>query len=334
MSGSRRSGSPTVLITWPDYGMNHSELGERLIAAGLSIRVAPKTGSRDEEELAQLAAGCVAGIISTDPFTEAVLNRSAGLRILSRVGVGTDSIDVDAATRIGVVVTAARGTNEEAVADHTVALMLACLRRIVPFDAAVRGGSWVRTGAVTGSDLHHKTCGLVGFGAIGRAVAQRLAGFDVNILIHDPALEGTLPQEAVSLPELLGRSDIVSLHVPLLASTRMLIGRRQIADMKPGAVLVNTARGGIVDEAALTDALLSGHLRAAGIDVFEEEPPTGSPLLAAGDRVVLTPHVGGLTEESIFAMQRHATDAVLTYLGGGWPSGVVNESVRRARANR
>ena len=157
-----------------------------------------------------------------------------------------------------------------------------------------------------------------------RAVARRLAGFGVTVVVHDPALTGPIEHEMVTLPTLLAGSDVVSIHVPLLSSTVGLVGATELAMMKPDAILISSSRGGVVDESALAAALREDVIRAAAVDVFEEEPPVRSPLLDVGDRVVLTPHIAGLTRESVFAMQRHATLSVATYLTGGWPDGVVN----------
>lgn len=327
-SASRRR----VLITWPDYPMEDPTAGVRLTRAGIESRLAPKRGPRSEAELVSLATGCVAVIASTDPFSAEVLAALPELRLIARVGVGTDSIDLAAATRQGVLVTAARGTNESTVADHTLALILGALRRIIPNDRSVRSGAWVRTGHLIGTDLHGKTVGLVGFGVIGREVAKRLAGFDVTILAFDPAVSSDSAVEVVGFDELLERSDVVSIHVPLSASSEHLIGAAEFTRMKRGAVLVNTSRGGVVDEASLAAALKDGRLAAAALDVFADEPPGASPFFALCDRTILTPHIAGLTFESIAAMQRHASDAVLDYLAGRPPHGIVNPPARAAAA--
>ncbi|HZP95757.1 MAG TPA: phosphoglycerate dehydrogenase [Candidatus Limnocylindria bacterium] len=323
-----------VLVTWPDYPMDDPRAGARLAPAGIVPVLAPKRGPRTETEIAQLARGCFAVIASTDPFTEAVLTQLPDLRLIARVGVGMDSIDIDAATRLGVLVCVARGTNELAVAEHTVALMLAALRRIVQCDRSVRAGEWNRTGRLTGNDLHGKTVGLLGFGVIGRAVANLLRSFDVRLIAFDPAVASDPAVEIVAFDEVLARADILSVHVPLLPTSRHLIGARELALMKRGAILVNTSRGGIIDEASLKAALADGHIGMSALDVFEEEPPSTSFLLAATDRTILTPHVAGLTVESIAAMQEHATDAVIDVLKGRMPQGVVDPSAWRDGAPR
>jgi phosphoglycerate dehydrogenase-like enzyme len=316
-----------VLVTWPDYPDEGSVEVARLREVGLTLRRAPRLRQRSEAEVIELAQGCVAAIVSTDPFTRAVFQACPSLQIVSRVGIGSDSIDLDAATDYGVGVTIARGTNEEAVADHALGLMLSLLRRIPELDASVREGRWLRTGAWSGSDLHGKTVGLLGMGRIARLVAKRLSGFDVEMLGYDPVAVAPPEVRRVGLHEVVSQSDVLSLHLPLTEQTRNLVDETMIARMKPGAVIVNTARGGIVDEDALAAALRSGHLRGAAIDVFAHEPPRASPLLDMRGSTVLTPHIGGLSREAVHEMVRHATNAVVTAMVGTEPPDLVNQPV-------
>lgn len=317
-----------VLVTWPDYDTDDPELGGALRAAGLELRLAPKLGQRSPEELSSLLDGAFGAIASTDPFTADVLADAIDLRVIARVGVGYDSIDVAAATAFGVQVATTPGANEHAVADHTIALMLAVLRRIPELDRDVRTGGWNRTGRYAPRQLAGSTVGLIGCGAIGRLVAKRLAGFDVELLIHDPVLGDA----SVPLDELLVQSHVVSLHCPLLPGTRHLVNGRTLQLMRSDAVLVNAARGAIVDEAALVDALRSGTIAAAALDVFELEPPTRSPLLAM-DNVVVSPHVAGISTASIAEMTRRATRAVLDVAAGRPPADLVNPSVHHPEVN-
>jgi phosphoglycerate dehydrogenase-like enzyme len=292
-----------------------SATGARLRAAGLDVRLAPKTAARTSADVRALLDGATAAIVSTDPFDSAVFAAAPALRVVARVGVGTDSIDLAAATRAGVVVTTTPGANRETTADHAVAMILSAIRRVVEHDASVRRGEWHRGGDLTPWDLHRTTVGLVGFGAIGRAVSRRLSGFDVDLLVCDPEVRAVPGAAVVDLDTLLRRSDVVSLHVPLTTATRGIIGREEIAALGPDAILVNTSRGGLVDEAALEDALRTRRLRAAALDVFADEPmPAGG--LAALSNVVLTPHIGGLSVGSIRAMTAAATGHVLDVLRG------------------
>lgn len=319
----------SILITWPDFARDGADTGRRLTEAGYGLRFAPKRAHRAPVEMIGLLDGVAGAIVSTDPFDEEVLRSARQLRVIARVGVGTDSIDLEAAARRGVAVCTTPGANASSTADHTLALMLAALRRVPEHDRAVREGRWPRTGEATPWELNRATVGLVGYGAIGRLVRRRLSGFRARVLVFDPQARAEPGIELVDLHELLGASDIVSLHAPLTPDTERLLDRDRIALMRAGAVLVNTARGRLVDEAALVDALERGRLRAAALDVFELEPPDRSRLQALPN-VVLTPHVGGVSERSVREMTRLATDAVLDVLAGRAPSGLVDGRQMRA----
>jgi phosphoglycerate dehydrogenase-like enzyme len=325
-----------VLVTWIGFDPDEPRTGARLRGAGLQLRLAPKLGARTSAQVAELAAGAVAAIVSTDPFDRRVFAAAPQLRVVARVGVGTDSIDLAAATEAGVVVTTTPGANRETAADHAMAMILAAVRRIVEHDASTRRGEWRRAGDLTPWDLHGTTVGLIGYGEIGRAVAQRLHGFGVELLVSDPALRPGHGVVLIASDELLRRADVVSLHLPLMEATRGIIGARELALMQRDAILVNTSRGGLVDEQALAEALRTGELRAAALDVFADEPAVPDAL-AALPNVVLTPHIGGLSVRSIAAMTELATDAVLAVLGGDAPpSAIANRRVldraRRAQA--
>src|ERR1044071_369311 len=218
------SGAAKVLVTWMNFDPDEERTGARLRAAGFDLVLAPKTGARTPADMAALVADSVAAIVSTDPFDRDVFAAAPRLRAIARVGVGTDSIDLQAATDAGVVVTTTPGANRETTADHALALILAALRRVVEHDASVRRGEWRRGGDLTPWELHQTTVGLVGFGEIGRAVARRLRGFDVELLVCDPVARPGRGLERVELRELLRRADVVSLHVPLTDATAGLIG--------------------------------------------------------------------------------------------------------------
>src|SRR6476659_4700624 len=320
-----------ILVTWPDY--DAVDVGAALRDAGLAVRLAPKLGRRSPEELRALACKAAGAIVSTDPFDAEVLDGCPALRVIARVGVGVDSIDLEAATARGVAVTVTPGANEVTVADHTLALMLAAVRRICAHDAGVRRGEWNRTGDHTPWLLSGATVGLIGYGRIGRLVAERLHGFGVQLLVSDPVAPLDDGVDAVTLDSLLAASDVVSLHVPLQAGTVGLIGARELALMPSRAVLVNTSRGGVVDERALVDALRAGRLRAASLDVFADEPPIASPLLALPN-VTLSPHVSGLSTESIAEMTRRATASVIDVLSGRSPADLANPAVLETAAFR
>jgi phosphoglycerate dehydrogenase-like enzyme len=312
-----------VLVTWIDYDVDGPEVGGRLREAGLEISLSPKHGGRSPADVAELLGDAVAAIVSTDPFDRSVFDAAPNLRVIARVGVGTDSIDLAAATDAGVLVTTTPGANQETAADHALAMILAAVRRVVEHDASIRNGEWRRAGSMTPWDLHGTTVGIVGYGGIGKAVVARLSGFKTEVLIADPALDPTAGDiEPVPLEELLQRADLVSLHLPLHDSTRGIIGRSELALMRSDAILVNTSRGGLVDEEALVDALASGSIRAAALDVFADEPYVPERLRALAN-VVLTPHVGGLSERSIKLMTRQATNCVVNALAGRLEAGAI-----------
>jgi phosphoglycerate dehydrogenase-like enzyme len=318
--------APIVLVTFPDYDEEHPEHGGALTAAGCVMRMAPKRGSRSPEELLELSADAAGAIVSTDPFTREVLRHSPNLLVIARTGVGIDSIDAEAATDFGVAITTTPGANEESVADHAVAMMLGLLRRIPQNDAALRRGEWNRTGPHTPLQLSGCTVGLIGYGHIGRLVGRRLAGFGVELLVADPAIGASESPRAVELAELLAHSDVVSLHCPLIPATRHLIDQSALQLMRPHAVLVNTSRGGVVDERALIQALKDGVIAGAALDVFETEPPYSSPLLALPN-VVVSPHNGGLSTRSVDTMLRMATGSVIDVFQGRVPEGLVNRAI-------
>jgi D-3-phosphoglycerate dehydrogenase len=240
------------------------------------------------------------------------------LQVIGRAGVGVDNVDLDAATRAGITVVNAPTGNTIAAAEHTLALLYAVARRIAAADASVRRGEWKRA-EFTGNELRGRTLGIIGLGKIGQAIAARAVAMEMTVLASDPFVTAEQAAhhgvELVSFETILERSDVVTVHVPMTRATRGLIGRDQLARMKPGAILLNVARGGVVDEAAVAAALRDGHLGGAGIDVFEQEPPTGSPLLDAPN-TVLTPHLGASTAEAQVAVAEEIADQVLDVLAG------------------
>lgn len=322
-----------VLVTFPDYEIDAEATGGALAAAGLEMRVAPKLGHRSTNQLTALLDGVSGAIVSTDPFTAEVLHAAKHLRVIARVGVGYDSIDVDAASQLGIQIATTPGANDRAVADHTLGLMLALLRRIPELDADIRRGGWNRTGMHAPRQLTGMTVGVIGYGTIGRRVADRLRGFDVELLIHDPVLAITHPGASTDLDELLQHSHVVTLHCPLTAETSGLIDGRALSLMRSDAVLVNTSRGGVVDQPALIEALRSGAIAGAALDVFESEPPGDSPLCSMSN-VVLSPHNGGLSTVSIAEMTQRSTQAVIDVVNGGIATDLVNVAALDVIASR
>jgi glyoxylate reductase len=263
--------------------------------------------------------------VLTDRIDADLLRAGAAskLRVVANVAVGYDNIDVAAARELGVVVCNTPGVLDDTTADLAFTLILAASRLVHDAEADLRASRWPGWGITQylGRDVHHATLGIVGYGRIGRAVGRRAAGFDMRVLHHTRTPTGE-PGYVADLDDLLRESDIVTLHVPGGEATRHLIDARRLALMKPAAVLVNTARGPVVDEAALADALHGGRLFAAGLDVFEQEPLIHPRLLDA-PRTVLLPHIGSASQATRTQMARLASSAVATVLAGGTPPNVV-----------
>jgi glyoxylate reductase len=242
------------------------------------------------------------------------------LRHVASYGVGVNHLDLDACAARGVLVTNTPGVVTEATADLAFGLVLAVARRIAESDRLVRRGGWtgIDPAWMLGTEVNGKTLGIVGFGRIGQAVARRATGFSMRVLYSTPRELIFNGAERRTLEALLSESDVVSLHVPLTPATRNLLDRKRILAMKPGAILVNTARGGVLDEAALAEALSSGHLGGAGLDVFADEPHVPEALLRL-ENVVLTPHLGSGTRETRAAMSRMVLDEVERVARGASP---------------
>lgn len=269
-------------------------------------------------------------VIRTTELPEALIARMPKLKAIVKHGAGVDNIPIAFATSRGVMVAnTPGGNNSTAVAEGAVMLMLAVLRRVREMDAVVRENRWDERWRTRLSDLTAAKVGLIGFGRIARCTAKICgAGFGAEIAAYDPLLSADEIRAAGAAPmdldELLGWADVVSIHVPLTETTRHLIGTAQLALMHPGAVIVNTSRGGIIDEAALADALRGGRIGGAGIDVFEFEPPQSDNPLFGLPNVVLSPHVAGVTEASMKAMAMACADVIDTVIAGGRPATLLN----------
>ena len=322
---------PTVFVTAP-----------RLAPAGLQRLQAAhcrvlylQDGGGEAEVAAVLARESVDAVISrTATLSAAAIAACPTLKVISKHGVGVSNIDVAAASQRGIPVYVTPGANAQSVAEMTLGLMFAAARRIAWMDAELRAGRWSR--AQDGLELSGRTLGLLGFGQVGQRVARVGLALGMQVVAFDPACApgpGTVAGVRMlgSVDELLPLSDVLSLHVPLNARTRHLLDAGRIAQLPRGALLVNTARGEVVDEAALIDALRSGRLAAAGLDTMAEEPLPAGHALAALDNVVLTPHVGGSTPAALAAMAGMAAANVLGWLQGSPadPSHCVNPEVLR-----
>jgi D-3-phosphoglycerate dehydrogenase len=287
-----------------------------------------------EDELIAHGRDAAAILTLDEPLTSRVIGSLRRCRVISRFGIGVDKVDLDAATSAGIVVTNVPDYCVDEASDHALALLLAVERRIPALDAAVREGTW-DTAAVAGTvrRLRGLRAGVIGFGRLGSRFAGKAAALGLEVYVHDPfvddaAIEAT-GARPLALEELLATSDVVSLHVPLTPDTRRLLDRRRIFRMREGAVLVNTSRGGLVDEDALVDALRQGRLGGAGLDVFEREPPGPDHPLLALPNVVVTSHSSHYSLESGAEMRDRAFRNVAEVLAGRRPLSQVN-AVRRS----
>lgn len=255
---------------------------------------------------------------SATKVTDAVMEKMAGLKIIGRAGVGVDNIDVPAATRRGLVVVNAPDANTIATAEHTFALMLAMVRKLCLANASIRRGEWDRS-SFMGSELFGKTLGIIGFGRIGQEVAKRARAFEMNVLAYSrsitPEKAGAAGAQARSLEEILTSSDIITVHTPATPETKGLLGEENLRKTKPGVMIINAARGGIVDEAALKRLLDSGHIAAAALDVFTQEPPESYELMQM-EQVTATPHIAASTREAQLKVARVVAEEVLNFAMG------------------
>ncbi|MDE2757864.1 MAG: phosphoglycerate dehydrogenase [Acidobacteriota bacterium] len=298
--------------------------------AGLEVRFPPRPDITDEEENIRVLQGVSATIAGGEPYSRRVMAALPDLRVISRWGVGVDRVDLEAVTDSNAVVTITPSANHEAVAEHAVALLLAVSRFLAQRNDEIHRGLWERRCSLP---LREKALGLVGLGRIGRSVAVRAEAFRMRLLAHEAYPDREFAQrhgiELVDLDTLLARSDYVTLHVPLTEETRGLINRRTLSRMKPGALLVNTSRGGLVVEEDLVDALKSGHLGGAGLDVFVQEPIQGDHPLLELDNVLVSDHTAGIDTRSVEAMAVEAARNIVELYRGGWPAGAVaNPAVR------
>lgn len=283
-----------------------------------------------EEDLLRDLPGITASIAGAEPYTRRVIESAPALRVIARAGVGFDAVDLAAATERGVAVTITPGANQDAVAEHTFALILALAKDVIAQHAGVKAGHWPRRANLP---LRGRTLGIAGLGRIGKAVAVRGAGFDMRLLAYEPFPDQAfIARHGVTLvpfDRLLAESDFLTLHVPLSPESKYLINRKTLAQMKPTAFLINTARGGLVCEADLLEALRAKRIAGAALDVFEQEPTAASNPLLGLDNVVLTPHAAGVDLQSRDDMALQAAQAIVTLSRGQWPAEqVVNPEVR------
>ncbi|QDT47216.1 Glyoxylate/hydroxypyruvate reductase B [Symmachiella dynata] len=322
---------PRVMISPPLLYKKPGPYSERLEAAGFEVVYPDSPGFTQQTSEADLVAafqGISATLASGELYSPSLLEACPDLRVVSRVGVGYDQVNVPACTERKIAVSITPNANHECVAEHAFALMLDIARTVTQTDREMRSGQWKPH---IMQNVRERTLGIIGLGRIGRSMAIRARAFRMNVIAAEqfPNAEFNAEHniEIVSLDELLKRSDVISVHAPLTEETRGLINKETIAKMKPGVFFVNTARGGLVVEADLIPALESGHIAAAGLDVFEEEPtPADNPLLKL-DNVVALPHIGGVDEKSLRDMADEAAANIVAMSKGTWPpTAIVNEA--------
>jgi D-3-phosphoglycerate dehydrogenase len=316
---------PLVLIC----GLDHANVAEEeQVFRSAGLRFA-QVVARTEDDLLRQCGEADALLVQYGLLTRRVIEGLPRLRLVVRYGVGVDGVDLTAATERGIPVANVPDYGTDEVANHAVALLLALARKITRLDRQTRAGRWDVFEAQPIHRLAGRTVGIVGCGRIGSRVARKLGGFDVRLLGHDPYIKEFPPGvQPARLETLLAESDYVTLHCPLTAGTRHLIDGPALARMKPGAILVNTARGGIVDTAALAEALEQGRLAGAGLDVTEQEPPDRASSLFRMEQVIVTPHAAWYSEEGRSDLKRRvAEEAVRVLRGGEPPRNCVNPEV-------
>ncbi|MDR1507131.1 MAG: phosphoglycerate dehydrogenase [Treponema sp.] len=306
-----------ILVTATSFGPDSkSPAMEKLRSFADALIFNPHGRPLSEDELISLLPGCAGCVAGLDFFSKKTLENAPELAVISRYGAGVDRVDLAAARAGGVAVCNTPGVNAQAVAELTMALLL-CVARKIPFlDRSTREGQWPRS---TGMELYGKTIGILGLGAVGKAVAQRAKGFSMRLLAYDPYIDTAYTRAngitAAGFDEAVREADFLCLHLPLTEETRHIISGKVIGSMKQGAVLINTARGGLIDEAAAYESLKSGHLGGMGLDVYEAEPPQTSPLFTL-ENVVLTPHTASHTKEATAAMAALSVQNLIEVLSG------------------
>lgn len=304
-----------VLVTPRSFGKTDPSLFDRLRAAGLNV-IRNETGAiLDADSMRRMLADCQGLIVGVDPVSADVLDAAPQLRAVAKYGVGLDNIDLEACAARGIAVSRTLGAPTQAVADYALALMLAVARKVTLIDRRCRQRDWSK---ITSIDLYGKTLGIIGLGAIGKAVARRAQGFSMKVLAHDIYWDEAYAAEngiqRADIDQICAEADIISLHTLLDDSTRHCINAARLASMKPTAILINTARGELVDNAALLETLRQGRIYGAGLDVFEQEPPTDEAWYGL-DNLVMGSHCSSSTRGSTETMGHMAVDNLLRDLG-------------------
>ena len=297
-----------LVISTSSFDVEGNSSLNHLVNSGMNIvRNSYKRKLTEDEAIELLGEDTIGMIAGIEPLTERVFSSAKNLKVVSRCGAGLDSVELAAAKLHGISVFNTPEAPAQAVAELTMGLMLAALRRICQTDRLLRINEWPR---MQGQLFAAQTVGIIGLGHIGKRVARLSQAFDARVIAHDPHIDPTSHGvESVSLEELFAEANVISLHVPYTTDTHHLLDAKSFARMKPGSIIINAARGGLVDEVALNEALISGHLGMAALDVFEQEPYHGP--LTKNDRMILTSHIGSLAKESRKCMELEAAENLL-----------------------
>jgi D-3-phosphoglycerate dehydrogenase len=314
-----------MLVAVADSVFPNLDVARQVVGSiGAELRLAPEA---TPGQIVKTASDADALLVTYAKITGDMIAEMKRCRIISRFGIGVDNVDLEAATAAGIVVTKVPDYCIDEVSDHAMALLLALVRKIPSSNAQVHGGRWEMKAVVPIHRLRGRILGLVGFGRIPRLVAPKARTFGLRVIVYDPLVQADViareHADQVTFDELLAQSDYISIHTPLLPETRNLFSTDAFGKMKPGAYLINTARGPIVDEQALARALDAGQLAGAALDVMPNEPPAASPLLGR-ENVIITPHTSFYSEESLLELQRKAAEEVVAVLSGKAPRNPVN----------
>ena len=319
----------SFIVAITDYVFSSLEPEQRVLAP-LGAELHPAQ-CKSEEEIIELTRGADAVLNCYAKMTARVIEKLGRCKIIARYGIGVDNVDLAAATTARILVTNVPDYCVDEVSDHALALILSLSRRIIAADAGVKSGNWSVTAHAEIRRLRGQTLGLLGFGKIAKALASKVQPLGMKVLVHDPYLEPALiaqeGAEAVNLDRLLAEADAISIHVPFSPETHNLLGQGELARMKPTAFLINTSRGGIVDELALAELLKAGRIGGAALDVLSVEPPPPDHPLLQAPNIILTPHLAFYSRESVIELQTKAAEEVARVLKGEPPRSPVNREV-------
>lgn len=305
-----------IVITTPTYGKFDKTAFSKLEEAGYEYRAVTKGGSTEQQVMDMIDDETVGIITGLEPITKAVQQKSKALKVIAKHGIGVDNIDLEAAKELGIRVINAPTTSGDSVADLAFGLLLALARKIPAADAQVKSGAWPK---IFGTGVWGKTLGIFGFGSIGKKMALRAKGFDMKVMAYDPYFDAKFAEEhgviQAEPDAILAEADFITMHLPLLPTTKNFISEAEFKKMKNSVCIVNTARGGVIDEQALIDALKAGEIAGAALDVFSAEPPKHMDINSVAN-LITTPHIGGYTDDALRATSGFVCENILKVLAG------------------